>query len=86
MSEETGFASSPMVRITFSSTYGAGTDGPKSVRQGTTLRELFEQELPGQDPTKFKIRLNRQPDAVPGNYILQEGDRVSVNPSKTEGN
>ena len=47
------------------------------------MEKFFSQHLPGRDSADFLIRVNRQP--VPREYILQEGDRVTMTPTKIEG-
>jgi sulfur carrier protein ThiS len=39
--------------------------------------------MQGSKPDDFLIRVNRQP--VPREYILKEGDRVTITPTKIEG-
>ena len=39
--------------------------------------------LPGRREEDFLIRVNRQP--MPGDYVLQEGDRVTMTATKIEG-
>ena len=44
---------------------------------------LFEQQLPGRSPEDYLIRVNRQP--VARDHALQEGDRVTMTPTKIQG-
>jgi len=53
------------------------------VPAGTTVRELFQQQVRSGKPDGYLIRVNRQP--VPSDQVLQEGDRVSFTPTKIEG-
>jgi molybdopterin converting factor small subunit len=39
--------------------------------------------MPGRTAADYMIRVNRQP--VARDYVLQEGDRVSITPTKIEG-
>jgi len=48
-----------------------------------TVEKFFAQKMPGQEPSDYLIRVNRQP--VARDYVLQEGDRVTVTPTKIEG-
>jgi sulfur carrier protein ThiS len=53
------------------------------VTPDTTVEKFFSQKLPSRDASDYLIRVNRQP--VPRDYALQEGDRVTVTPTKIEG-
>ena len=50
---------------------------------GTTVRQCFDKHLPNSSPQNYLIRVNRQP--VPSDQVLQEGDRISITPTKIEG-
>jgi sulfur carrier protein ThiS len=62
---------------------GGGFADYLEVDEGTTVRELFEQQVQTPDPKNYLIRVNRQP--VPADQVLQEGDRISFTPTKIEG-
>lgn len=49
----------------------------------TTVEQFFAQRLSGRKAEDFLIRVNRQP--VQRDYVLQEGDRVTMTPTKIEG-
>jgi sulfur carrier protein ThiS len=51
--------------------------------EGTTVHQLFEQQVKTPVPENYLIRVNRQP--VPADQVLQEGDRISFTPTKIEG-
>jgi hypothetical protein len=63
--------------------FGAGFADTIKVSQGTTVKTLFEQTVPHASPKDYLIRLNRGP--VAADYVLQDGDRVSITPRKIEG-
>jgi hypothetical protein len=63
--------------------FGAGFADTIEVSQGTTIKTLFEQTVPHASPKDYLIRLNRGP--VAADYVLQDGDRVSITPRKIEG-
>ena len=52
------------------------------VEEGTTVSQLFKQQIGG-TPADYLIRVNRQP--CPQDQVLQEGDRISITPTKIEG-
>jgi molybdopterin converting factor small subunit len=61
----------------------AGFSDRKVVTAGTTVLELFS-EMTGSAPLdRYKVRVNRE--SVPKEYVLQQGDRVTITPSKIEG-
>jgi sulfur carrier protein ThiS len=62
---------------------GGGFADYVEVRPGTTVAQLFADRLPGRRPEDYLIRVNRQP--VAADQVLQEGDRVSITPTKVEG-
>ncbi len=62
---------------------GAGFADHIQIADGTTVEQLFAQRVPHGKPNDFLIRVNRQP--VPAGQVLQEGDRVSIPPTKIEG-
>ena len=70
------------MRILFLNHLGAGFADYIEVAAGTTVRQLFEQQIQGK-PDGFLIRVNRLPAAA--DQQLQEGDRVSITPTKIEG-
>jgi sulfur carrier protein ThiS len=62
---------------------GAGFADYVEVAEGITVEKLFADQIPHGKPQDYLIRVNRQP--VPANQALQEGDRVSLTPTKIEG-
>jgi len=62
---------------------GAGFADYIEVDDGMTVEKLFAQQVPYGKPQDYLIRVNRQP--VPSDQALQEGDRVSLTPTKIEG-
>ena len=62
---------------------GGGFADYIDVQNGVTVQKLFEQQMPGRKAEDFLIRVNRQP--VARDQVLQEGDRVSLTPTKIEG-
>ena len=62
---------------------GGGFADYVEVDHGTTVRQLFQQQVHSSKPDSYLIRVNRQP--VASDQTLQEGDRVSFTPVKIEG-
>ena len=62
---------------------GSGFADYVDVPTGTTVAQLFEQQIGGSKPSNYLIRVNRQPVAY--DYVLQPGDRVTFTPTKIEG-
>ena len=62
---------------------GAGFADYVEVAEGTTVEKLFAERVPHGMAQDYLIRVNRQP--VPSDQVLQEGDRISLTPTKIEG-
>jgi sulfur carrier protein ThiS len=62
---------------------GGGFADYVDIEEGTTVRQLFEQQVRSPKPENYLIRVNRQP--VPSDQALREGDRISFTPVKIEG-
>jgi sulfur carrier protein ThiS len=71
------------MRIFYINNLGNGFADHLDIEPGTTVATLFHQRMKSASPDDFLIRVNRQP--VPGDQVLQEGDRLSITPLKIEG-
>lgn len=71
------------MRILYINNDGAGFADYVQIEEGKTIDQLFKEKMPQERSSDFLIRVNRQP--VPKDYILQEGDRVTITPTKIEG-
>ena len=71
------------MRILWINNDGGGFADYVNVPDGTSVDKFFSQKLPDRKAEDFLIRVNRQP--VPKDYVLQEGDRVTMTPTKIEG-
>ena len=72
-----------MARILFINNDGGGYADYLDVEDGTTVASFFEEQLPNRKAGDFLIRINRQPTAR--DYVLQDGDRITMTPTKIEG-
>ena len=71
------------MRVLLINNDGGGFADYLEVPEGTTVKSLFEQQISSPNPENYLIRVNRRP--VPADQVLQEGDRVSITPTKIEG-
>lgn len=71
------------MRLLYVNNDGGGFADYVNVNEGITVETFFDEKMPGQESEDFLIRVNRQP--VARDYVLQEGDRVTVTPTKIEG-
>jgi sulfur carrier protein ThiS len=71
------------MRILFINNDGGGFADYVEVNNGVTVAQFFENRLSGRMAEDYLIRVNRQP--VPQDYVLQDGDRVTMTPTKIEG-
>ena len=71
------------MKVLFINNDGGGFADYVETAEGTTVKAFFEKHMQGQTSTNHLIRVNRQ--HVHSGYVLQDGDRVSVTPTKIEG-
>lgn len=71
------------MRILWINNDGAGFADYIEVAPGTTVEKFFCEKLPNRVASDYLIRVNRQP--VAKDQVLQEGDRITITPSKIEG-
>ena len=71
------------MRLLYINNLGGGFADHVDVNEDTTVEQFFKDKMQGSKPEDFLIRVNRQP--VPREYILKEGDRITVTPVKIEG-
>ncbi len=62
---------------------GGGFADYVDVAESTTVAQLFEQQIGSAKPENYLIRVNRQPCSA--DQVLQEGDRISITPTKIDG-
>jgi sulfur carrier protein ThiS len=71
------------MKILYINNDGAGFADHIEIEPNMTVEKLFAQRMPGCNHNDYLIRINRQP--VTRDQQLQEGDRVSITPTKIEG-
>ena len=71
------------MRILFINNSGGGFADYVTATEGTTVEKFFDDKMTGERAEDHLIRVNRQP--VARDYVLQEGDRVTITPTKIEG-
>ena len=71
------------MKILFINNEGGGFADYVNLDEGTTVEKFFSEKMSHGKADDYLIRVNRQP--VPRDYVLQEGDRVTITPTKIEG-
>jgi molybdopterin converting factor small subunit len=71
------------MRILYINNDGGGFADYVEAAAGTTVEKFFTQQVPDRKADDYLIRVNRQP--VARDTVLQEGDRVTMTPTKIEG-
>jgi sulfur carrier protein ThiS len=71
------------MRILFVDNDGAGFADYIDIAENTTVEQFFKIKMSGKEVSDYLIRVNRQP--VARDYVLREGDRVTITPTKIEG-
>jgi hypothetical protein len=71
------------MKIFFINNHGGGFADQIEVADGCTVKQLFEQRMPGCKPENYLIRVNRLPASA--DQVLQPADRCSCTPVKIEG-
>ena len=71
------------MKILFVNNDGGGFADYVEAAEGTTVETFFNEQLSHRKAEDYLIRVNRQP--VPSDYILKDGDRVTMTPTKIEG-
>ena len=71
------------MRILYINNAGGGYADYIDVAEGTTVEKLFANKMPDANASDYLIRVNRLPCAR--DQRLNEGDRISIVPTKIEG-
>jgi hypothetical protein len=71
------------MKLLFINNSGGGFADFVEVEPNTSVSKFFNLKLPGQKAENYLIRVNRLPCSA--DQVLQEGDRISITPSKIHG-
>jgi hypothetical protein len=71
------------MKVLFVNNDGGGFADYVEVEPNLTVDKFFTQQMASRSPTDHLIRVNRQ--AVAKDRVLQEGDRISITPTKIAG-
>jgi sulfur carrier protein ThiS len=71
------------MRILYINNDGGGFADYIDIAENTTVEQFFSIKMSGQNAEDYTIRVNRQP--VSRDYILRDGDRITITPTKIEG-
>ena len=71
------------MKVLYINNDGGGFADHIEIEPGTTVEKLVRERLPERSASDYLIRVNRQP--VVRDQVLQEGDRISITPTKIEG-
>ena len=71
------------MRILYINNEGGGYANYIDIAENTTVEQFFAIKMQASKPEDFLIRVNRQP--VAKDYVLREGDRITITPTKIEG-
>ena len=71
------------MRILYINNSGAGFADYLDIAENTNVEQFFKINMSWEDASNYLIRVNRQP--VAKDYVLQDGDRVTITPTKIEG-
>ena len=71
------------MKILYINNDGAGFADYVQIAENTTVEQFFTIKMNNCDSVDYLIRVNRQP--VTRDYVLRDGDRVTITPRKIEG-
>jgi sulfur carrier protein ThiS len=71
------------MKVLYLNNDGGGFADYVNVDENTSVEIFFKQKLPESQSEDYLIRVNRQP--VSKDYMLQDGDRISITPTKIDG-
>jgi sulfur carrier protein ThiS len=71
------------MQILYINNDGSGYADYINIAENTNIDQFFALKMQGQYEEDFLIRVNRQP--VARDYVLRDGDRISITPRKIDG-
>ena len=71
------------MKVLYINNSGGGFADYVEIDPNTSVNAFFEKRMSDGSAGDYLIRVNRQP--VPRDYVLREGDRISITPTKIEG-
>ena len=71
------------MKILYINNDGSGYADFIEIAENTSVDQFFMIKMSGQQSDDYLIRVNRNP--VPRDYILTDGDRVTITPRKIDG-
>ena len=71
------------MKVLFINNDGGGFADHIEVADNTTVQQLFKDRIGAGKESNYLIRVNRMP--VASDQVLNDGDRVSITPTKIEG-
>ncbi len=71
------------MKVLFINNDGGGFHEQREVPEGTNISQFLGHIAGLRSPQDYHIRVNRE--SVDSSYVLQEGDRVSITPTKVTG-
>ena len=71
------------MKILYINNDGSGFADYVDIAEEKTIMQFFDEKMHNESPRDYLIRVNRQP--VVSDYILQDGDRVTITPTKIDG-
>jgi hypothetical protein len=73
------------IRIFLTSTAETGFADYLTLPSGSTIKDLWARHMGTQDPSKYVIRVERQPGLLAEDFLLEDGDRITITPHKVAG-
>lgn len=71
------------MKVFFINNDGGGFADHIELEDGMTIEAFFDKQMHGQQAVDYLIRVNRMP--VARDQVLQDGDRVTMTPTKIAG-
>ena len=73
------------IRVFLMSSAETGFADYLEIPVNSTIRDLWQRHMAAHDAAKYIIRCERHEGRLPADFVLQDGDRVTVTPFKVAG-